>query len=132
MPAGGVTVAVFISWPAAAAGSTVPVTVKVTTPPTGRLTVVAMLPVPLPTLHVPFPAVVAQVQLGFASRGGTGNVSVTVAPTTLVGPWFPTAIVYVMPVPGAIEVRPLLFAMNRSATRLAVTVALDVAGVGSF
>src|SRR5262249_5351644 len=92
VPAGGVTVAVFVSVPVAA-GLTVAVTVKVTAPPTGRFTVVAMSPAPPAVPQVAVPAVVAQVHITFWRNAGPGNVSMTVAPTTLVGPRFETTIV---------------------------------------
>src|SRR5262249_4861015 len=92
VPAGGVTVAMFVSVPVAA-GFTVALTVKVTAPPTGRFTVVAMSPAPLAVPQVAVPAVVARVQLTFWRNAGPGNVSMTVAPRTLVGPRFETTIV---------------------------------------
>src|SRR5204863_9961868 len=94
-PLGTATVAVLTSVPVAAA-ERVAVSVYVTLAPTGRLTVSAMLPAP-DAVHVPPPAP-THVQL--APLNTAGNVSVTVAPVTLLGPAFDATIVYVTPVPG--------------------------------
>src|SRR5262245_46741723 len=91
VPAGGVTVAVLVKVPLAV-GATVPVALKTTPAPPGRLTVVAMLPVPLAAPQLPTPATLGwQVQVTFCSVGG--KVSATGAPTTSLGPWLVTAMV---------------------------------------
>src|SRR5215471_8860408 len=81
-PAGAVTVAVLTRLPVAPA-LMVSVTVKVTEPPTGRLTVSLMAPVPDAAPQVP-PLVPAHVQLRAVTPVGSG--SATVAPVTALGP----------------------------------------------
>src|SRR5438132_431421 len=95
-PAGAATEAVLVSDPVAA-GSMFPVRVYVAVPPTGRWSVVLMLPVPLaaPQLE-PADATHAQV----APVRAAGTVSVTPAPMTELGPLLVTMIVYVSGVPG--------------------------------
>src|SRR6185369_12387782 len=80
-PTGVAMLAVLLIVPAAAP-STVPVRVKITLPPEGRLTLWVMFPDPLGA-HVPPPAP-AQVQVAPVIAAGT--VSVTVAPVTADGP----------------------------------------------
>ncbi len=80
-PPGTVMVAVFTREPVAVA-DTVPVTVKVAVPPTGRSTSAEMFPVPLAGQLAP-PAV-AQVHVTPVSSAG--KASATVAPTTALGP----------------------------------------------
>jgi len=87
-PGGGATLAVFTSTPTAA-GETVPVTVKVTVPPTGTVTLWVMGPLPA-AVQTP-PPVPAHVQVTPVSAAGTA--SVTTAPTALVGPALVTVIV---------------------------------------
>src|SRR5262245_16683084 len=86
---GAATLAVLLSVPVALA-ATVPVAVKVTDPPAARSTVVTMSPVPPPAPQVP-PVPGLHVHVTPISSGG--NVSVTPAPTTAVGPAFATVIV---------------------------------------
>src|SRR5262245_47453861 len=81
VPAGGATVAVFVSVPVAS-GDTVPVAVKVTEPPAGRSTVVAMLPDPLAAQLDRGAGLQVQVTL----PGTRGKASVTAAPVTSLGP----------------------------------------------
>src|SRR5260370_442810 len=88
-PAGSVTVAVLLRMPVALA-ATVALTVKVAIPPTGRLTVVPMLPLPEAEPHEP-PADPTQFQL--TPVRAAGMVSVTVAPVTALGPAFEATIV---------------------------------------
>src|SRR5262249_20304714 len=90
VPACGGTVAVLLSAPVAVA-ATVPVVVKVADVPAGRLTVVAMLPVPLVAPQLaPVPAGV-HVQVTPVSVAG--KVSLTAAPVTALGPALATVIV---------------------------------------
>src|SRR3954465_1914252 len=86
-PAGAVTVAVLLSVPVAAA-EMVALTVYVTDPPDGRLTVLLMLPDPA-AVQVPPPAP-TQVQVAVSEAG---NVSATVAPVALLGPAFDAVMV---------------------------------------
>ena len=76
------TEAELVSDPVAAA-ATVPVTVKVVVPPTGRLTVALMFPLPDAAGHVA-PPVVAHVHV--APVSAAGNVSVIVEPGAADGP----------------------------------------------
>jgi hypothetical protein len=85
-PLGALTVAVLESDPVAPA-ETVALAVYVTEPPTGRFTVSAMLPDPL-AVQVPPPAP-THVQVAVSAAG---NVSLTVAPETLLGPAFDAVI----------------------------------------
>ena len=80
-PPGGATVAVLLKVPLALA-SIIALTVNVTLAPAGRFTFALMSPLP-PTGQVPPPAP-TQVQLDDVIYAG--NVSATVAPTTLLGP----------------------------------------------
>jgi len=86
-PAGAVTVAVLDSVPVAAAEMAA-LTVYVTDPPAGRLTVSVMLPEPA-AVQVPPPAP-TQVQVAVSEAG---NVSATVAPVALLGPALDAVIV---------------------------------------
>src|SRR3989442_135031 len=88
-PPGAVTVAVFAREPVAIA-ATVALTVNVAIPPTGRLTVVPMSPLPEAEPHEP-PAEPPQVQL--TPVRVAGMVSVTVAPVTELGPAFEATLV---------------------------------------
>ena len=69
---------------------TVPVTVNVAVPPTGRSTVALMLPDARRAAHVAPPA---PTQVQVAPVSAAGNVSVTVAPVTADGPAFAATIV---------------------------------------
>ncbi len=80
-PAGAVIVAVLTSVPVAAA-DTVPLSVNVALPPTGRLTLALMLPEPAAG-QVPPPA---PTHVHAAPRIVAGTVSATVAPVTPLGP----------------------------------------------
>src|SRR5215468_1469357 len=84
VPVGGVTVAVLANWPVVPLG-TVPLRVKVAELPLTRLTVVAMLPLPLPAAQA-FGALTAQVQVKPAPCRAAGKGSETAAPTTSLGP----------------------------------------------
>src|ERR671931_1554714 len=92
-PAGAVTEAVFVIVPEPAV--TVPVAVKVAVPPTSRLMLALMLPLPLAGQLDPADA--AQVHVTLDSCAG--NASVTVAPVAAVGPALLTTMVYVSDVP---------------------------------
>src|SRR4051812_5919946 len=85
VPAGGVTVAVFVSVPVAA-GLSVPVTTMRTPLPACRFTVrLMLLPVPLGVPQLAFaPLTLAQVQVTLVSAAGT--VSVIATPVTSLGP----------------------------------------------
>src|SRR6266536_6594825 len=91
VPLGGVTVAVLTNCPVVPLG-TVPLRLKVAVPPLTRLTVVAMLPVPLAAPHA-LGAVAEQVQVNPAPLSAAGNGSLTVAPVTSLGPLLVTAMV---------------------------------------
>ena len=89
VPSGARTLAVFVTMPVAA-GLTVPVARIVASAPAGRSTVVAMGADPLAAPQLP-PAVAAHVHVTGPSCAG--NVSVTAAPTTGLGPALCTVIV---------------------------------------
>jgi hypothetical protein len=126
-PPGTATVAVFTRLPVADA-LIVALTVYVTLPPAGRLTVLLMLPFPLAG-QVPPPAP-AHVHVAVKDAG---NVSATVAPVTLLGPALLAVIVYVTLPPGVAVVTPSVFVIERSAfpTSVSVSVAELFPGVGS-
>jgi hypothetical protein len=128
-PAGAATVAVLESVPVAA-GEMVAETVKVTDPPTGRLTVSLMLPEP-EAVAVPPPAPTA-VQV--TPVRDAGKVSATVAPVALLGPALDAVIVYVTEPPGVAATTPSVLVMARSAwgVRVSLSVALLLAGSGSM
>ena len=88
-PAGARILAVFASVPVAPA-ATVAVSEKVAVPPFARLTVVEMLPVPLATPQLE-PAEATQVHVAFFRPAG--NVSLTAAPATALGPLLVATIV---------------------------------------
>src|SRR6266540_1918172 len=90
-PLGGVTVVLLTNCPVVPLG-TVPLSVKMALPPLTRLTVVAMLPVPLAAPHA-LGAVAEQVQVNPAPLSAAGNGSLTVAPVTSLGPLLVTTIV---------------------------------------
>src|SRR5262245_12971548 len=87
--AGGATLALLTKVPVAV-GSTVPVATKVTKPPAGRSTVVAMSPLPV---AVPQLDPGAGLHVHVTSLSTVGNVSVTAAPLTAEGPALATVIV---------------------------------------
>lgn len=98
VPAGRVTVAVFVIVPPGNDAATVASTMIVATPDTGRFkTFVIPFPVPFAEAHDP-PAVVAHVHVTPVNDAGT--VSVNVAPVTADGPSLRTVIVYVSASPG--------------------------------
>src|SRR5436305_1920544 len=121
-PAGTATVAVFDNVPDAPAVS-VALTVYVIVLPAGIVTVSLMLPLPLALKPVAPPLAVA-VQVCVASAAG--NVSVMVAPVTLLGPLLVATIVYVVLPPALTEVTPSVLVTERSACGAAVSVSLDV------
>ena len=126
-PPGAATVAVLLSVPVAAA-EIAQLAVYVALAPTGKLTVLLMLPEPL-AVQVPPPAptqVHVQVRLA-------GNVSATVAPVTLLGPALLAVIVYVTEPPGVAVVTPSVMVIARSALadNVSVSVAELLAGAGS-
>src|SRR5262245_26992429 len=83
------TLAVFATMPVAS-GSTVTVAMNVAVPSNGRSTVVAMAPVPLDAPQLP-PGVVVHNHVTPASDDG--NVSLTAAPATSLGPALCTVMV---------------------------------------
>src|SRR5215470_13480333 len=83
VPVGGVTVAVLANWPVVPLG-TVPLRVKVAELPLTRLTVVAMLPVPLAAPQALGEGVL-HTHVKPAPWSGAGNGSETKAPTTSLG-----------------------------------------------
>src|SRR6266508_1796291 len=91
VPLGGVTVALLTNCPVVPLG-TVPLSVKMALPPLTRLTVVAMLPVPLAAPHA-FGAVAEQVQVNPAPLRAAGSGSETAAPVTSLGPLLVTTTV---------------------------------------
>src|SRR5262249_30594270 len=98
MPAGGRTVARLVSVPALALGSSAPLTVYTTVPPTGRSSnALISLPVPLPGAAVA-PPPTTDVKLTPVSDAGT--LSVNDAPVTALGPALVTVTVYVTTPPG--------------------------------
>src|SRR5262249_36643939 len=98
-PVGGVSRAVSAQFPRVPLG-TVPVIVKVATPPLARLIVVAMSPLPLAAPQaLPVPLVV-HVQVKPAPLSAPGSGSETGAPVTSLGPWFVAVTVYVSVWPG--------------------------------
>src|SRR5438874_241361 len=86
-PAGAVTVAVFVIVPELAV--TVAVAVNVAVPPLSRLTLALRLPLPLAGQLDPAEAAHVQVTL----ESCAGKTSLTVAPTTALGPALVTPIV---------------------------------------
>src|SRR5262245_762665 len=89
VPAGGVTLALLATVPMAS-GATVPVAMKVADAPAGRSTVVAMGPEPLAAPQAP-PSEALHVHVRPVSTAG--NVSLTEAPVTALGPALTTVIV---------------------------------------
>src|SRR6266508_4068732 len=91
VPDGAVTVALLTNCPVVPLG-TVPLKLKMALPPLTRLTVVAILPLPLAAPHA-FGAVAEQVQVKPAPLSAAGNGSLTVAPVTSLGPLLVTVMV---------------------------------------
>ena|SRR5262249_26546642 len=89
-PSGGAIVTVFVTDPAGADGSGVPVTRNVAVPPLIRLTRVLRFPAPLAARQLD-PAELEHVQVTFMKTGGNG--SVTGIPKTSFGPLFLTTMV---------------------------------------
>jgi hypothetical protein len=118
-PAPVATVAVFTSVPVAAA-LIVAVTVYVTLPPAGRLTVLLMFPDPEGAGHVPPPAP-AHVQVAV---NDAGKASTTVDPGALLGPALLATIVYVTLAPGTAVATPSVFVIARSAWAASVSVSV--------
>src|SRR5437773_1557540 len=87
-PLGAATVAVLLR-PPNGNGSTVPIRVYVTVPPTGRFTESPMLPEPF-AVHVPPPAP-TQVQVAPVMTAGTASATVT--PVAALDPGLDTTIV---------------------------------------
>src|SRR6266498_3763272 len=83
-PDGAVTVALLKNCPVVPLG-TVPLSVKVAVPPLTRLTVVAMLPLPLGAPQL-LGAVALHVQVKPAPLSAAGSGSLTAAPVTSLGP----------------------------------------------
>ena len=128
-PAGTATVAVLTRVPVAVA-TTVAEIVNVAVAPTGRSTVVAMLPLPLPAAHDPPPA---GTHVHVTPLNDAGIVSVTVAADTADGPALLATTVYVTDVPGTSVNEPSVFVIDRSAVGFNVSesVAELFPGVGS-
>src|SRR6266536_1555534 len=117
VPLGGVTVAVLTNCPVVPLG-TVPLRRKVAVPPLTRLTVVAMLPVPLAAPQL-LGAVALHVQVNPAPCSAAGSGSETTAPVTSLGPLLVTTIVYVNGWPGTYGFGLLVLVIDRSAVMLA-------------
>src|SRR5438105_8735568 len=98
--------------------------------PTGRFTVSLMLPLPL-AVKPEAPPLPTAVKVSLPTLAG--RMSLTVAPVTLLGPLLLTTIVYVVEVPGVTVATPSVLVIERSATRLTVSlsVALLLPGIGS-
>src|SRR5438552_9031296 len=109
-PPGGVTDAVLARVPVAA-GSIVPVSVYVTEPPAGRLTVSLMVEAPAAVQVAP----PAPTQVHVTPVSAAGGVSLTVDPGAASGPELAATIVYVTPWPGNAFVKPSVLAIERSA-----------------
>src|SRR6266540_4880137 len=91
VPDGAVTVALLTNCPVVPLG-TVPLRLKVAVPPLTRLTVVAMLPVPLAAPQL-LGAVALHVQVNPAPLSAAGSGSETAAPVTSLGPLLVTTMV---------------------------------------
>lgn len=128
-PPGAVIDAVLTRLPVVVA-TTVAEIVNVAVAPTGRSTVVLMLPLPLLAAHDPPPA---GTQVHVAPLSVAGIVSATVAAITADGPELPATIVYVTAVPGTSVADPSVLVIDRSAVgfKVSVSVAELFAGVGS-
>src|SRR5207253_1670807 len=153
-PPGALTVAVFTNVPVAL-DAMLATSVYVIVAPTGRSTVSLMLPLPLavkpeapplPTaVKVSLPTLAGRMALAVKPEAPplptavkvslptlAGRMSLTVAPVTLLGPLLLTTIVYIVEVPGVTVATPSVLVIERSATRLTVSlsVALLLPGVG--
>src|SRR6266545_4974459 len=117
VPDGAVTVALLTNCPVVPLG-TVPLSVKVAVPPLTRLTVVAMLPLPLAAPQL-LGAVALHVQVNPAPCSAAGSGSETTAPVTSLGPLLVTTIVYVNGWPGTYGFGLLVLVIDRSAVMLA-------------
>jgi len=93
VPLGGVTVAVLAICPEVLLG-TVPVRVKLAVPLLTRSTVASIPPLPFDAPHR-LGALAVQVHVKPALARAAGSGSLTMAPTTLLGPLLVTTIVYV-------------------------------------
>src|SRR5439155_17788805 len=95
-----------------------------------RFTVSLMLPLPL-AVKPEAPPLPTAVKVSLPTLAG--RMSLTVAPVTLLGPLLLTTIVYVVEVPGVTVTTPSVLVIERSATRLTVSlsVALLLPGVRS-
>ena len=128
VPAGAVTVAVFVNAPRASA-SIVASTMIVAVPSTGRSRPTDRIPVPFGPEHAP-PALVVHVHV--AAVNVRGRASFTRAPTTVDGPLFFTASVYRTGEPGT-SAPVCVFTISRSATgaRFPVSVEASFPALGS-
>src|SRR5262245_11080245 len=111
-----VTEAVLLSVPDAA-GSRMPLAVKVTVAPTGRLTVALMLPEPEDG-QVPPPAAVQDQRTPVTEAGKLSVTVAPLAPVTASGPALNTVIVQVSDCPGETVVKPSSLVICRLATGL--------------
>jgi len=109
-PLGKATEAVFPSVPVAVL-ATCAVKLKVAVPPTARLTVALIFPLPPGTAQLE-PAEAVQVQV--ALLNAAGKLSVMVAPVTAMGPLLVTTMVYVVGWPGVTCAALLVLVMIRS------------------
>ena len=127
-PSGAATVAELVNEPVAEV-EIAAVTVKVTEPPTGRLTLLLIEPLP-DAGHVAPPA---PVHVHVIDVTPEGIVSATVAPVTVDGPALVATIVYVVDWPGTAVTVPSVFVIVRSVWGVTVvtSVAELLAGVGS-
>ena len=120
VPDAGVIVAVFDRLPVAPA-AIVPVTENVAVPPTGRLTVALMFPVPLAVPQVP---PLAPVQVHVTPESVPGSVSATAAAFITDGPLLEAVIVYVTCCPGIADVWPSVLVIARSPVGVSVSVSV--------
>ena len=104
-------------------GALRPVATNVALPPARRSTVVAIVPVPDGDVHLD-PLLAVHVHV--TPVNGTGNESVTEAPTAVLGPLLTTATVHVNEVPAAAAGTLGVFVNERSATTDDVSVAVPV------
>jgi hypothetical protein len=109
-PLGISSLAVFVTVPVAD-GLTVPVSWKVAVPLTSKSTLVLIFPTPVAAEHAdPVEAVHVHETL----EKTAGGLSVTGIPKTALGPLFLTTIVYVVAVPGTMDVLLSVFVIERS------------------
>ena len=99
-----------------AAARVAAVSVKVAVPPTGRSTVVAMLPFTGPAALHAAPSAPTQVQFALPTCARDRTVSVTVAPTAASGPAFETTIVQVTASPAVYVSALSVFVIETSDT----------------